>query len=172
MAQNRDEKPAHPGGNPEEIAAEHVVVGSFVMHSQGGQLSAAKVPFAVFDCAIVGDLGFRLADFSGPKNGKRCKGVVLVDHAADLNQSGISLLIRRLQVISAEAPTAILWLGALDARNIKSANGIELHTDIRTHLCLPELVRDDLLRIYRAVSARQPDMLGRQKMTKKGMARN
>ena len=48
----------------------------------------------------------------------------------------------------------MLWLGALDTRSIKAATAIELHTDTRTHLCLPELGRDDLLRLYRVIATR------------------
>lgn len=118
------------------------------------QLSAAKLPCAVFDCAIVGDIGPRLAEFTGPRRERGQNGVILIDHAASLPLTELPLVVQRLDEISAQNPTAMLWLGALDSRSIKAVTGIELHTDTRTHLCLPELGRDDLLRLYRAISGR------------------
>lgn len=66
----------------------------------------------------------------------------------------------RLREIAAQNPTFIVWLGALDSRSIKAAYGIELHTDTRTHLCLPELGRDDLLRLYHKIATRNERFWG------------
>jgi hypothetical protein len=118
------------------------------------QLSIAKLPFAVFDCAAGGDIGPRLAEFAGPKRDAGQNGVVLIDHAASLPLAELKLVVARVREISTQNPTALLWLGSLDTRTTKAATGIELHTDTRTHLCLPELGRDDLLRLYRAISSR------------------
>ena len=43
---------------------------------------------------------------------------------------------------------------------IKATTKVRLHTDARTHLCLPELDRDDLLRIYRAIAKRDGRLWG------------
>ena len=118
------------------------------------QLSAAKLPFALFDCAGGGDIGPRLAEFTGPKRELGQKGVILVDHAAFLPPAELLLIAKCLPEITAQNPTTTLWLGALDARTIKATTGIEIHTVAPTHLCLPELGRDDLLRLYRAISSR------------------
>lgn len=118
------------------------------------ELSAAKFPYAVFDCPVGGDIGPRLAEFTGPKREPGQPGVILIDHAASLRIAELPLVITRLRNITAQNPTATLWLGALDTRTIKATTGLDLHTAAPTHLCLPELGRDDLLRLYRAISSR------------------
>src|SRR5690606_3602457 len=70
------------------------------------------------------------------------------------------LVTKRIAELAAQNPTALLWLGALDSRSTKVATGVELHTDARTHFCLPELGRDDLLRLYRAIAVRQDRQWG------------
>ena len=118
------------------------------------QLSLAKLPCAIFDCAAGGDIGPRLAEFAGATREPGQDGVILIDHAAPLAPADLQLVATRLREITACHPAALLWLGALDTRTIKTASGIELHSAAPTHLCLPELGRDDLLRLYRAISSR------------------
>jgi len=116
------------------------------------ELSAAKLPYAVFDCTAEGEITQRIAEFAGPKREPGQKGIILVDHAAALPLAQLQNVVARMREIAAQNPTSLLWLGALDTRSIKSATAIELHTDTRTHLCLPELSRDDLLRLYRLIA--------------------
>jgi hypothetical protein len=118
------------------------------------ELSAAQIPYALFDCVAAGEINQRLEEFAGPQRGQGQKGVILVDHAASLPLAQLQRVVARVRAIAAKHPTAILWLGALDTRSIKTATAIELHTDTRTHLCLPELGRDDLLRLYRVIATR------------------
>ncbi len=125
------------------------------------QPSVAKLPCATFDCAAGGDIAPRLAEFAGPKREAGQNGVVLIDHAASLPLAELQLVVTRLREIAAQSPTVALWLGALDTRTIKAVTGIDLHTDTRMHLCLPELGRDDLLRLYRAISSRGERFWGR-----------
>ena len=118
------------------------------------ELSAAAVPCAVLDCAARGDITQRLAGFVGPQREPGRKGAILVDHGATLPLAQLQSVSARLREIAGQSPTALLWLGALDTRSIKAAAAIDLHTDTRTHLCLPELGRDDLLRLYHAIATR------------------
>jgi hypothetical protein len=116
------------------------------------QLSANKLPFAMLDCATGGDIAPRLAEFIGPKREPGQTAVILIDHAVSLQPTELLLVATRVRELAAQNPTALLWLGALDARSIRVVCGLELHTDTRTHLCLPELNRDDLLRLYRVIA--------------------
>ena len=118
------------------------------------RLSTSKVSCAAFDCSGDGELAERLAAFTGPDLGGKGLGVILVDHADSLASAQFQAVVTRLRHLTSDKSTALLWLGALDARSIKAATGIELHTDARTHLCLPELDRDDLLRVYREIAGR------------------
>jgi hypothetical protein len=124
------------------------------------ELSAAKMRCAVFDCAAEGDLPQRLAEFIGPQRKSGQKGVMLIDHSAPLPLAQLQSVSARLQEIAVHNPTAMLWLGALDARSIKAATATELHTGARAHLCLPELGRDDLLRLYRVIATRSERFWG------------
>lgn len=125
------------------------------------QLSTAKLPFALFDCTAGGDVGPRIAEFGGPARAAGQNGVVLVDHAVSLPIADLQLVAKRIAEIAAQNPTTTLWLGALDSRAIKASIGLDLHTSAPTHLCLPELGRDDLLQLYRAISSRGDRFWGR-----------
>jgi hypothetical protein len=118
------------------------------------ELSSAIIPCAIFDCSAQGEITQRLAEFAGPKREPGQKGVILIDHSASLPLAQLQSVAARVREIAAQNPTALLWLGALDTRTIKTATTIELHTDTRTHLCLPELGRDDLLRLYHVIATR------------------
>lgn len=124
-------------------------------------LSTAKWPFALFDCTAGGDIGPRLAEFTGPQREAGQNGVVLIDHVASLPAADLELVAKRIDEIAAQSPTATLWLGSLDTRTIKASTGLDLHTSAPTHLCLPELGRDDLLQLYRAISSRGDRFWGR-----------
>jgi len=118
------------------------------------KLSAAKVPCVAFDCCGEGALQERLAAFTGLVPGDNQPSVISIDHAASLSADQFQAVAARMHEVTKGNPPAFLWLGALDARTIKAATAIELHTDSRTHLCLPELSRDDLLRLYREIADR------------------
>ena len=123
-------------------------------------LSNANVPCAVFDCCGEGVLDQRLAEFTGPKREQGQPVVIMVDHLASLPSDQLPGVVTRLREIAVQNSTGMLWLGPLDTKSIKAATGIELHTDTRTHLCLPELGRDDLLRLYREIANRDERFWG------------
>src|SRR6266404_7264699 len=125
------------------------------------RVSAAKIPCAPFDCAADEQIDQRLKEFSGPKRNQGESGVILVDHAASLSLAQLKKIVARLDELSRQGPTAIVWLGWLDARAIKATDAIELSADTRTHLCLPELSRDDLLRLYESIATREERFWGR-----------
>jgi hypothetical protein len=124
------------------------------------ELSAAKRPFAVFDCAVAGELSQLLTEHFDPKLEKGQRGVIVVDHAGLLPLDQLQSVAAHMREIALKNSTAFLWLGALDTRSIKAATGFDLHTDTRTHLCLPELARDDLLRLYQAIATRDERFWG------------
>lgn len=117
-------------------------------------LSKADVPCAVFDCRGEGVIAQRLAGFTGPKREQGQPGVIVVDHITTLPPEQLPGVVTRLRDVAGQNSSALLWVGALDAKSIKAASGIDLHTDARTHLCLPELGQDDLLRLYREIAER------------------
>jgi hypothetical protein len=125
------------------------------------EISAAKLPCAVFDCAAEGDISQRLTEFTGPKRKAGKNGVILIDHGSSLPLSQLENVAARVNEITKECPTASLWLGGLDAREIKAASAIELGSDTRSHLCLPELGRDALLRLYHSIATRDERLWGR-----------
>jgi len=124
------------------------------------RLFSASIPCTVFDCCGQGMIAQRLAEFAGPKREQGQPGVIVVEHAASLPLDQLLGVATRLRDIAAQNPTRMLWLGALDTKSVKAATGIEMHTDARTHLCLPELGRDDLLRLYREIATRDERFWG------------
>src|SRR5436190_604516 len=68
------------------------------------ELSEAKLPCAVFDCAAEGDTTQRLAEFPGPKREQGQKGVILVDHGASLPLPQLQSVSARLREIAAQNP--------------------------------------------------------------------
>jgi hypothetical protein len=72
----------------------------------------------------------------------------------------LQTVLDRIGHFEGAAPVTRLWLGPLDTRSIKAIAKVSLHTDVRTHLCLPELGRDDLLRLYRAIVTRHDRQWG------------
>jgi hypothetical protein len=123
-------------------------------------LSSGNVACAVFDCGGRDDVVPRLVEFAAPKREQGRQAVILVDHAAALAADHLREVAARLHAVARQHRTAMLWLGPLDTRSIKAATGIDLHTDIRAHLCLPELSRDDLLRLYRVIAERDERFWG------------
>jgi hypothetical protein len=115
-------------------------------------LSTARVPFKAFNCKGKGELADRLAAFKPPKPKKGKPRVIIIDHAALLPIAQLQTVLDRIGQLQAAAPTTPLWLGPLDTRTLKATAKLRLHSDARTHLCLPELGRDDLLSIYRAIA--------------------
>ena len=82
------------------------------------------------------------------------------DHAALLPIVELQTVLDRIDQFEGAVPPTRLWLGPLDTRTIKATAKVSLHTDVRTHLCLPELGRDDLLRLYRAIATRKDLLWG------------
>jgi len=120
----------------------------------------ANVPCAVFDCCGEGVIAQRLAEFTGPKREPGQPGVFVVDHITTLPPDQLPGVATRLRDVAGQNPTGMLWVGALDTKSIKAVTGVDLHTDARTHLCLPELGRDDLLRLYREIANRDERFWG------------
>jgi len=116
-------------------------------------LSHAHIPFKSFNCSGKGELATRLAALKAPTSKRGKPRVIIIDHAAPLPIAQLQTVLDRLGQLETAAPATRLWLGPLDTRTLKAAAKISLHSDARTHLCLPELGRDDLLRLYRAIAA-------------------
>ncbi len=125
-----------------------------------GGLLAGRIPFSAFNCVGEGQLADRLAALKAPKLKKGKARVILIDHAASLPVAQLQTVVDRIRQLEISGPIAQLWLGPLDARSLKAAANIDLHTDVRTHLCVPELARDDLLRLYRAITRRKDRLWG------------
>jgi len=118
------------------------------------ELSSTGIPCVAFDCCGEGEWDQRISGFSGPNRQPGQFGIIIVDHAASLALVQLQSIVARLSELATGSPTSVLWLGALDTRIIKSLTNIQLNSDTRTHLCLPELDRDDLLRLYRVIATR------------------
>jgi len=77
--------------------------------------------------------------------------VIIIDHGSYLTAESFNELVGRLARVTAKGSIRMLWLGCLDSHKVRRDYRFQFHTDNRTHLCVPELERDDLLRIYRAI---------------------
>ena len=119
------------------------------------ELSAARVATLAFDCQAEGDSVERVQSLTTPKRRKGQVAVIAVDHAASLPDEAAAALCVKLKELAAHGSVALLWLGSLDCRAVKRAQAFDPHTDARTHLCIPELGRDDLIRLYRAIAGRK-----------------
>src|SRR5262249_2088921 len=86
--------------------------------------------------------------------------VIIVDHATYLTDARFQALILKLFKLSAAHSTRLLWLGNLDSHQVKETHQFDLHSDSRAHLCIPELGQDDLIRLYRSVSAQRERQWG------------
>ncbi len=67
---------------------------------------------------------------------------ILIEHAADLADGDFSRLTAQLARLGERTH---LWTGSLDARRLRETHGLLIHSQPRTHLCFPELSRDELL---------------------------
>jgi hypothetical protein len=114
--------------------------------------TAGGVSCTLFDCREEGDLCQRIENLSVPPKEEGHLNVIIIDHGNSLTLTQLEMLSKRLSQLAVRNLITMLWLGALDVRSIKAVIGVELKIDTRTHLCLPELASDDLIRLYRSIA--------------------
>ncbi|GEM_PF-2086771 len=106
-------------------------------------------------------------DFRSPKefaeNMRRLEGdfadgdpetqkVAIIDHANDLLSDDFQSLLKKTAQIADGRVRNYLWVGPLDARVIFEEHGVRINSVPKSHICFPNLQRDELLSIYRFIS--------------------